>query len=92
MSTIRRGIAAAIVASALVLPVTATHSADAAPKARTFKNCTAMNQVHKHGVGKTNARDKTSGTPVTTFKRNNALYKANTKSDRDKDGIACEKR
>jgi hypothetical protein len=30
--------------------------------------------------------------PVTTFKRDNALYQANSKMDRDKDGIACEKR
>ncbi|MBB4764631.1 excalibur calcium-binding domain-containing protein [Amorphoplanes digitatis] len=29
---------------------------------------------------------------VTNFKVSNALYKANKKSDRDKDGIACEKR
>jgi hypothetical protein len=30
--------------------------------------------------------------PVTNFKRSNAIYKVNKKSDRDKDGIACEKR
>jgi hypothetical protein len=27
---------------------------------------------------------------VTTFKRSTPLYNANTKSDRDHDGIACE--
>ena len=74
-----------------VLGVTAT--AEAAPaKARTFKNCTDMNKVYPHGVGRPGARDKTSGTPVTNFKRSKALYNANTKSDRDRDGIACEKR
>lgn len=62
-----------------------------AAKAKTYKNCTALNKAYPHGVGKPGARDKTSGTPVTNFKRSNPLYNANSKSDRDKDGIACEK-
>ena len=45
---------------------------------------------------KARAKDKTSGTPVTTFKHSDSLYaqamKANKGLDRDKDGIACEKR
>ncbi|HEY3547735.1 MAG TPA: excalibur calcium-binding domain-containing protein [Propionicimonas sp.] len=61
-----------------------------------FKNCTAMNRVYPHGVGKKGAKDHTSGRPVTNFKKNTALYKKiiNFRSglDRDKDGIACEKR
>lgn len=65
-------------------------SADAAG-AREFANCTALNRVYPHGVGKPGARDQTSGTPVTNFKRSLPLYNANKKSDRDKDGIACEK-
>ena len=68
-----------------------TQAAQAAAP-RTFANCTAMNQVYPHGVGKPGARDKTTGVRVTTFKKSTALYNANTKSDRDKDGIACEKR
>jgi Excalibur calcium-binding domain len=32
------------------------------------------------------------GTPVTTFKRSNRLYRLNKGLDRDKDGIASEKR
>jgi hypothetical protein len=43
-------------------------------------------------VGKPGARDKTSGTPVTNFKKDKKVYDKNIKSDRDKDGIACEKR
>jgi len=45
-------------------------------------------------VGKKGARDKVSGStkPVTNFKVDNALYAANKKSDRDGDGVACEKR
>jgi hypothetical protein len=54
-----------------------------------------VNKKYPHGVGKLRARDKTSGTPVTTFKRSNTLYNTamshNRGLDRDKDGIACEK-
>jgi hypothetical protein len=63
-----------------------------AEAATSFKNCTEMHKTYKHGVGRPGAKDKTSGTPVTNFKVSKALYDANTKSDRDKDGIACEKR
>jgi hypothetical protein len=61
-----------------------------------FKNCTAMNKVYPHGVGKTTARDHTSGsTPVTTFKKSTTLYKKivgyRSGLDRDHDGVACEK-
>lgn len=87
-------IAALVVAISMsLIPVLGvTASADAATKARTFANCTAMAKVYPHGVGRPGARDQTSGTPVTNFKRSRAIYNANTKSDRDKDGIACEKR
>lgn len=66
-------------------------SADAAP-AKTYKNCKQLNKTYKHGVGKPGAKDKTSGKPVTNFTRNKAVYKKNTARDRDKDGIACEKK
>ena len=59
--------------------------------AKTFRNCTALNRVYPHGVGRVGARDRTSGTPVRAFKRSNLLYRQNSGSDRDKDGIACEK-
>jgi len=59
--------------------------------AKTYSNCTKLNRDYPHGVGKPGARDKTSGTPVTNFKRSRALYKANKSRDRDGDGIACEK-
>jgi hypothetical protein len=62
--------------------------------ARVFANCTALNKTYRHGVGRRGARDRVSGStrPVTKFTVNTAVYNANTKSDRDKDGIACEKR
>ena len=55
-----------------------------------------MNKTYPHGVGRANARDKTSGSPpVTAFRRSNRLYRLamsyNRGLDRDKDGIACEK-
>ncbi len=62
-----------------------------ADAAKTYSNCTKLNRVYPHGVGKPGARDKTSGTPVTNFKRSRALYRANKSRDRDGDGIACEK-
>jgi excalibur calcium-binding domain-containing protein len=49
---------------------------------------------YPHGIGKLGARDRTSGDPVTNFRRSTALYRAaigyNAGFDRDKDGVACE--
>ena len=60
-----------------------------------YRNCTNLNKRYPHGVGKLTARDKTSGTPVTNFKRSTRIYNIamshNRGLDRDKDGIACEK-
>ena len=62
-------------------------------KAKRYKNCTALNMVYPHGVGKPGAVDHVSGNsqPVTNFYVSVALYKANKGSDRDHDGVACEK-
>jgi len=57
-----------------------------------YPRCSALNRRYPHGVGRVGARDHTSGTPVTTFKRSNTLYRQNRHLDRDKDGVACEKR
>jgi hypothetical protein len=57
-----------------------------------YANCKALNRKYPHGIGRVGARDKTSGVPVTNFKRSNRLYRLNKARDRDKDGIACEKR
>lgn len=60
-----------------------------------FANCTKMNLVYPHGVGRSSAKDHTSGKPVTSFKRSTSLYNKiigyRRGLDRDKDGIACEK-
>lgn len=82
--------AAVLAAGLLVATGPVATSAEAAP--RTFKNCGELNRVYPHGVGRTGARDRTSGRPVTTFRVDTAVYNANTRRDGDKDGIACEKR
>ncbi|MCW2758935.1 MAG: calcium-binding protein [Nocardioidaceae bacterium] len=87
----KHALVATVAAAIVVLAI--PHAAEAAPKAKTYANCTALNKAYPHGVGKSGARDHvTSGSPVTTFTRNNALYSANSKSDRDGDKIACEKK
>lgn len=75
--------------SALILGLSLSiPSANAA--AKVFKNCTELNKVYPGGValpGAINAGGETKKEP----KYDEALYLANKKSDRDKDGIACEK-
>ena len=58
--------------------------------AKKFKNCTELNKVYPGGValpGAINAGGATKKEP----KYDKALYTANKSSDRDGDGIACEK-
>ncbi len=57
---------------------------------RVFKNCTELNKVYPGGVALPGAVNS-GGTTKKEPKYNKALYIANKKSDRDKDGIACEK-
>jgi len=58
--------------------------------AKKFKNCTELNKVYPGGVAKPGAVNK-GGATKNEPTIDAALYKANSKSDRDKDGIACEK-
>jgi hypothetical protein len=77
-----------IVSISLGLVLSVTPSSQAA--AKVFKNCTELNKVYPGGValpGAVNAGGATKKEP----KYDKALYNANKKSDRDKDGIACEK-
>ena len=70
------------------IAISAIPSSQAA--AKVFKNCTELNKVYPGGValpGAVNSGGITKKEP----KYNKALYNANKKSDRDKDGIACEK-
>jgi hypothetical protein len=91
---VRRGLIAASVCAGLF--ATTAGTADAA---KSYANCTKLNRDYPHGVGKPHARDKTSGTPVTNFKRSKALYNANPLATatgtasparrRDSEGGAC---
>ena len=58
--------------------------------AKVFKNCTELNKVYPGGVAMPGAINS-GGVTKKEPKYNKALYNANKKSDRDKDGIACEK-
>jgi hypothetical protein len=57
-----------------------------------WRSCKNVNARYPHGVGKRFAHDKTTGVPVTNFRRSALLYlramSYNKRLDRDKDGIA----
>ncbi len=89
-----RRLAAALAVTALTAPLALSLAdpAEAAAPPRKYANCTALNKVYPHGVGKPGAVDKSSSGKVTNFTRNAKVYALNAGSDRDKDGIACEKK
>ncbi|MGE0819448.1 MAG: excalibur calcium-binding domain-containing protein [Candidatus Nanopelagicales bacterium] len=86
--------ASLLIAAAAIAPATASSSTIAPTAGATkYKNCTALNKVYPHGLAKSKTvKDKTSGVPVKNFWVNAKVYAVNTGLDRDKDGIACEKR
>jgi Excalibur calcium-binding domain len=59
-----------------------------------WRNCSTVHVRYPHGVAKLGAHDRTSGDPVTNFRRSTMLYllamRYNRGLDRDHDGIACE--
>jgi hypothetical protein len=85
----------ALVAVVLTASAVAVVSPAEAHTTGLHDNCTNFNKKYPHGVGTRKAHDKTSGTPVTSFKRANKIYwaaeKHNGDLDRDNDRIACEK-
>jgi hypothetical protein len=93
MSTVRRAVTLSLLVGIFGAAGAANASQVRIPAK--WKNCTAVNKRYPHGVGKTHAHDRTTGTPVTNFKHSTRLYKIaigyNRGLDRDKDGIACEK-
>ncbi|MFE6994941.1 excalibur calcium-binding domain-containing protein [Microbacterium sp. NPDC057659] len=100
-----RAFGAVVVAGALLIAPVATASAaaaaapggvsSAAVRVVGYKNCTALNKVYKGGVAKAGVKYNKVNGKNRAFKVkpmiNTALYNANRKLDRDKDGIACEK-
>ncbi|CAL4859900.1 excalibur calcium-binding domain-containing protein [Microbacterium sp. MM2322] len=92
------------VAPAAAASAAPTHSASvsssrvvpaAKPAIKTFANCTAMHKTYKGGVAKSGVKYNKVRGKNKAFKVkptiSTALYNANKKMDRDKDGIACEK-
>lgn len=99
---IRRSVSLVLAAAVVGFGGFAPITAEAAPKKPAWtKNCTALNKVYPHGVGKAKAVDrdakgKVLKKGVKNFKKSDAIYaqamKYNKGLDRDKDGIACEKK
>jgi hypothetical protein len=93
VNRIRKTTPALVVAGATALTLLAPASATEATPSL-WKNCTHVHSRYRHGVGRANAHDHTSGTPVTNFYRSSRVYKIamrwNRGLDRDRDGIACE--
>lgn len=87
--------AAGLLAAAAILVSAAPAPAATSTIPARWKNCKVVNKRYPHGVGKLRAHDRTSGTPVTNFRRSTRLYlqamSYNKRLDADKDGIACEK-
>ena len=85
----------ALAIAVVLAPSASAALAESAAMPALYKNCTNLNKRYPHGLGKNRARDRTTGTPVTTFKRSTRLYDIamsyNRGLDRDKDGVACEK-
>ena len=98
---IRRTIVLALAATLIGAGTIAPTTAEAATKPAWTKSCTALNKKYPHGVGKAKAVDRDSKGKaikkgVKNFKKSDAIYaqamKYNKGLDRDKDGIACEKK
>ena len=79
-----------LISLALVFSLFPFISTPANAAAKVFKNCTELNKVYPGGVALPGAVN-TGGMTKLTPKFDKKLYEANKKSDRDKDGIACEK-
>jgi hypothetical protein len=77
-----------ILAIISVLTLGILPSGNAASKS--FKNCTELNRIYPGGVALPGAINN-GGVTKKAPKYDKGLYLANQKSDRDKDGIACEK-
>ena len=81
-------------ATAVAVPLPA-QAAPGAPAAKVYANCTAIHRDYTGGIAKAGVRyNRVSGVNRALkgeVKFSTDLYKANIKSDRDRDGIACEK-
>jgi hypothetical protein len=92
---------AGLLAVGIVAACALSGATTAEAKSNPYANCTALNKVYKHGVGKKGAHDLikgkfVKGRSVTTFKISTKIYDAairkNGRLDADHDGVACEKK
>lgn len=68
-----------------------SYATDVNAAAKSYKNCTELNKDYKGGVAESaSVKNKGGKTKYKPFV-SKELYQANTKLDRDKDKIACEK-
>lgn len=80
-----------LLSTTLLLGVSTISPTTTDAAAKTFTNCNELNKTYKGGVAKaTNIKNKGGKTKYTPFV-SKEIYEANIKSDRDKDGIACER-
>lgn len=80
-----------LLSATLVLGVSTISPTETDAAAKKFNNCTELNKTYKGGVAKAaNIKNKGGKTKFTPFV-SKEIYDANIKSDRDKDGIACER-
>ena len=84
---------ASLALGVVAVPATTT-TADAAVR---YKNCASLTKKYPHGVKKAKGTLNRYGTKghyrykATLATTNAAVYRANTRLDADKDGIACER-
>lgn len=99
VNTTRHGrTAAALLAPALLaagmIGLSGAPAQAAAPPVKRFANCTAMHKVfaYRGGVMRVGAHDRrASGAAKNKPAVSTKAYQLNAFSDRDKDGVACEK-
>jgi len=75
----------------LTLSIGTMSTVNAESKAKTYKNCTELNKDYKGGVALSSSTKNKGGKTKYKPYVSKELYNANKKSDRDNDGIACEK-
>jgi hypothetical protein len=81
---------ACLLASSILIPLPGTQ-AEAAAKAKSYKNCTELNKDYPGGVAQSASVKNQGGKTKKKPHVSKELYAANKKLDRDKDLIACEK-
>lgn len=75
----------------LTLSIGTMSTVNAESKVKTYKNCTELNKDYKGGVALSSSTKNKGGKTKYKPYLSKELYNANKKSDRDNDGIACEK-